>query len=95
MNDLYVTTAGMSKEQMFRLRLIEGFNFAQITADVSILLRVSGTMISNYVTDYEKRTNTVVPRAGTEMDLGKTLTHKRLAFHNYKKRYLPLKMLVL
>ncbi|MGP8321008.1 MAG: DUF1670 domain-containing protein, partial [Methanosarcinaceae archaeon] len=27
-----------------------------------------------------------VPRAGTEMDIGKTLTHKRLAFHNYKKK---------
>lgn len=38
MNDLYVTTAGMSKEQMFCLRLIQGFNFAPITADAVIEL---------------------------------------------------------
>ena len=43
-------------------------------------------MISNHVTSYEKRTKKVVPRAGTEMDMGKSLTHKRLAFHNYKKK---------
>lgn len=54
--------------------------------DISILLRLSGTSISNYVTEYEKRTKKVIPRAGTEMDMGKTLTHKRLAFHNYKKK---------
>jgi hypothetical protein len=54
--------------------------------DQSILLRLSGTSISNYITNYEKRTNEVVPRAGTEMDIGKSLTHKRLAYHNYKKK---------
>ncbi len=54
--------------------------------DQSILLRLSGTSISNYITNYEKRTNEVVPRAGTEMDMGKSLTHKRLAYHNYKKK---------
>jgi len=54
--------------------------------DISILLRLSGAAISKYVTGYENRTNKVVPRAGTEMDMGKTLTHKRLAFHNYKKK---------
>nr|QNO42964.1 hypothetical protein MNOMIAMN_00004 [Methanosarcinales archaeon ANME-2c ERB4] len=46
--------------------------------DLSILLRLSGASISNYISIYEKRTNKVVPRAGTEMDIGKTLTHKRL-----------------
>src|SRR5665811_1978088 len=54
--------------------------------DIAILLRVTGTVISNHVTSYEKRTKKVVPRAGTEMDMGKSLTHKRLAFHNYKKK---------
>ena len=54
--------------------------------DISILLRLSGTTISNYILGYENRTDKVVPRAGTEMDMGKTLTHKRLAFHNYKKK---------
>ena len=54
--------------------------------DVAILLRVVHPTISSYVTTYEKRTNKVIPRAGTEMDMGKSLTHKRLAFHNYKKK---------
>lgn len=54
--------------------------------DIAILLRLSGTSISNYITGYEKRTKKIIPRAGTEMDMGKTLTHKRLAFHNYKKK---------
>jgi len=43
-------------------------------------------MISNHVISYEKRKKKVIPRAGTEMDMGKSLTHKRLAFHNYKKK---------
>jgi Protein of unknown function (DUF1670). len=54
--------------------------------DIAILLRLTVTMISNHVISYEKRTKKVIPRAGTEMDMGKSLTHKRLAFHNYKKK---------
>lgn len=54
--------------------------------DLSILLRLSGARISDYISDYEKRMNEVVPRAGTEMDIGRTLTHKKLAFQNYKKK---------
>ena len=54
--------------------------------DIAILLRMTGAMVSNHVIDYEKRTQKVIPRAGTEMDIGKSLTHKRLAFHNYKKK---------
>ncbi|MGP8321280.1 MAG: DUF1670 domain-containing protein [Methanosarcinaceae archaeon] len=33
MNNVYITTNGMTKEQMFRLHLMNGFNFAPITAD--------------------------------------------------------------
>jgi hypothetical protein len=36
MNDIYVLTSGMTKEQMFRLRLISGFNFAPIVADAIV-----------------------------------------------------------
>ena len=36
MNDIYVTKCGMTKDQMFRLRLINGFNFAPIIADAII-----------------------------------------------------------
>lgn len=33
MNDIYVLNSGMTKKQMSRLRLINGFNFAPIIAD--------------------------------------------------------------
>jgi len=36
MNDIYVLTSGMTKEQMFRLRLINGFNFAPVIADAIV-----------------------------------------------------------
>jgi hypothetical protein len=36
MNDIYVLKSGMTKEQMFRLRLINGFNFAPIVADAIV-----------------------------------------------------------
>ena len=39
MNDIYVLKSGMTKEQMFRLRLINGFNFAPIVADAIVDLR--------------------------------------------------------
>lgn len=54
--------------------------------DLAILLRVSTPAISRYVLEYEKVTGEVLPRAGSEMDIGKTLTHKKLAFQNYKKK---------
>ena len=36
MNDMYVIKGGMTNEQMFRLRLINGFNFAPIIADAIV-----------------------------------------------------------
>jgi hypothetical protein len=36
MKDIYVLTSGMTKEQMFRLRLINGFNFSPIVADAIV-----------------------------------------------------------
>jgi len=36
MNDIYVLKNGMTKEQMFRLRLINGFNFSPIVADAIV-----------------------------------------------------------
>ncbi len=38
MKDLYVLQNGMTKEQMFRVRLMDGFNFAPITADAVLEL---------------------------------------------------------
>ncbi len=36
MNDIYVLTNGMTKEQIFRLHLINGFNFAPIVVDAIV-----------------------------------------------------------
>jgi len=55
-------------------------------ADSAMLLRIHDTTASSYITDYEARTGEVIPRCGTEMDMGRTLTHKKLAFHNFKKK---------
>jgi hypothetical protein len=38
MKDVYLLKNGMTKEQMFRLRLMNGFNFAPITADAILEL---------------------------------------------------------
>ena len=54
--------------------------------DIAIIFRVSCAMVSNYVIGYEDEHKVVLPRPGSEMDLGKTLTHKKLAFQNYKKK---------
>ena len=54
--------------------------------DGAVILRVCDNTISGLITDYEKQTNEVIPRCGTEMDIGATLTHKKLAFHNFKKK---------
>lgn len=45
--------------------------------DVAIIFRVSCSAVSNYVLGYEKEHRVVLPRPGTEMDMGKTLTHKK------------------
>jgi transposase-like protein len=54
--------------------------------DAAVILRLSKTTISKLILNYEKRTGEVIPRCGTEMDMGRTLTHKKLAFHNFKKK---------
>lgn len=54
--------------------------------DLAIIFRVSHPAVSNYVLEYEQENEVVLPRPGSEMDIGKTLTHKKLAFQNYKKK---------
>ena len=55
-------------------------------ADPAIILRIHNATVSTYIIDYEARTGEIIPRCGTEMDMGRTLTHKKLAFHNFKKK---------
>jgi hypothetical protein len=54
--------------------------------DLAILLRVSQSAISTYILEYEEETGEVLPRVGSEMDVGRTLSHKKFAFQNYKKK---------
>lgn len=54
--------------------------------DDAIITGLATSGISKYVREYEEECNVVIPRPGTEMDMGKTLTHKKLAFQNYKKK---------
>ncbi len=48
MNDMYVMKSGMTKEQLFRLHLINGFNFVPIVADaiVDLSIKISFKMIT-------------------------------------------------
>ncbi len=48
--------------------------------DIAIIFRVSCSLVSNYVTGYEDEHQVVLSRPRSEMDIGKTLTHKKLAF---------------
>jgi DNA-binding CsgD family transcriptional regulator len=45
--------------------------------DVATMMRLSTATISGYVREWEKRTNSIVPRRGTVHDMGRSVTHKR------------------
>jgi DNA-binding CsgD family transcriptional regulator len=52
--------------------------------DLSEILNVSDSWISNLLVDYERRNKTIVPRRGTLHDIGSGLSHKWIICH---KRY--------
>jgi hypothetical protein len=52
--------------------------------DLSEILNVSDSYISNLLLDYERRKKTIVPRRGTIHDIGSGLSHKWVICH---KRY--------
>jgi len=47
-------------------------------ADVASIMRLSPGTVSNYVRQFERENEKVVPRRGTIHDMGPTLTHKRI-----------------
>ena len=53
--------------------------------DGAILLRISRSMVSKCILDYEKDYGVMIPRSGNIRDMGRTLTHKVMAIRNYKK----------
>lgn len=78
--------AGMKKITARLLRDARAQGAVLSETDLAIIFRVSGSAVSNYVQEYEEEHGVVLPRPGSEMDIGKTLTHKKLAFQNYKKK---------
>lgn len=77
---------GMKKVTARLLREAKAQGGLLSETDLAIIFRVSCTAVSNYVLEYEEEHGVVLPRPGSEMDMGKTLTHKKLAFQNYKKK---------
>lgn len=49
--------------------------------DVATMMRLSPVTISQYVREYEKENQTLVPRRGTIHDMGRSITHKKLICH--------------
>ena len=45
--------------------------------DVATMMRLSPSTISNYVRQWEKQHQTLVPRRGTIHDMGRSITHKK------------------
>jgi len=54
--------------------------------DAGVMMRLAHSTISVLISEYENTTKKTIPRCGTDMDIGRTLTHKKLAFHNFKKK---------
>jgi hypothetical protein len=46
-------------------------------ADVAAIMALDTSTVSDYVLDYERRTQKTVPRRGTVHDIGPSVTHKR------------------
>ncbi|TFG38121.1 MAG: DUF1670 domain-containing protein [Desulfobacterales bacterium] len=49
----------------------------EIMMNKATMMRLSPATISGYVREWEKRTNSIVPRRGTIHDMGRSVTHKR------------------
>lgn len=45
--------------------------------DVATMMRLSPATISNYIRQWEKQTQQIVPRRGTIHDMGRSITHKK------------------
>ena len=46
-------------------------------AEIALLLKISPSTVSRYVSEWELQNSTVLPRRGTIHDMGPTLTHKK------------------
>ena len=47
-------------------------------AEIALLLKISPSTVSKYVSEWELQNNTVLPRRGTIHDMGPTFTHKKI-----------------
>ncbi len=82
--DIEATLKGESRKLIRQRATVRLFNQAKeqggvlSAADAATLMRLSLTTISNYVCQWQKTHQQIVPRRGTVHDLGPSLTHKRL-----------------
>lgn len=70
--------------RMFREAKEQGGVLAEV--DVAAILHYSTGTVSKSILDYEKQHNTVLPRRGTEHDLGRTMTHKKHVIRRYNQK---------
>jgi len=54
--------------------------------DIAAILHCSTSRVSKDILEYEKQQDTVLPRRGTEHDLGCTLTHKKHVIRRYNQK---------
>jgi DNA-binding CsgD family transcriptional regulator len=50
-------------------------------AEIAIMLKISPSTVSKYISEVELETKTVLPRRGTIHDIGPSLTHKKIIIH--------------
>jgi len=51
------------------------------TAELAIMLKISGATVGKYIREWEMEYKTVLPRRGSIHDIGPTLTHKKIILH--------------
>lgn len=50
-------------------------------AEIALLLKISPSTVSKYVSEWELQNSAVLPRRGTIHDMGPTFTHKKIIIH--------------
>lgn len=81
--DIEAALKGERKKQIRQRATVRLFHQAKeqggvlTGVDVATMMRLSPATISNYVRQWEKEHQTLVPRRGTIHDMGRSVTHKR------------------
>lgn len=94
-NDIIALENGVSFRELTRNRIARVLKHANSCCDItlseaelSLIFSISRGTISNYIRQYEKEHNVVLPRRGTVHDLGRSISHKVVIC---RKKYLEAK----